>query len=301
MSDQKPIIDADDVPPMIDGHGTGLIPSPPDERDYRAADLLEATAEADRTLTVRPARVRASADLTPRMPPIWNQGGHGACTSSIADAQVYVDKQAYVPSHAAQWAWTKLERGLDNVSKNVGAGVRTAMDVTRSFGVVPDSAYPFAKPNMYTLPSQEVVNQAERNQTIAYFKVDETNRAEILRVMGALRLPIAFGMGCWGGWTNTDATGKIMRRPTAANITGYHLMLMVGFKTLASGIWIRVRNSYGLDFGGWTISGVRHGAGHCWIHLDDLMDHGFDFYVVQSVEGDIVAGTNVPVQSFHNG
>ena len=296
MGDRESTIETDDDAPIIDGHGTGLIPSPPDERDFKAADLLEATAGATRAVRAR----AKTANLAPRFPPIWDQGGHGACTSSIADAQTYVDKQTHVPSHAAQWAWTKLERGLDNVARNVGAGVRTAMDVTRTYGVVPDATYPFVEPNMYTVPSQAIAAQAEKNQTIAYFKVDETNRAEILRVMGTLRLPIAFGVGCWNGWTNTDDAGRIMRRPENPQITGYHLMLMAGFKTLASGVWVKVRNSYGLDFGGWTVNGSRYGAGYCWYHLDDLMQYGFDFYVVQSVEGDIVAGTNDPVASFRN-
>ena len=296
MSDQEPPIDAD--APIIDGHGTGLIPSMPDERDFKAADLLGATDEASRIMTTRPIRQRATTDLAPRMPPIWDQGGHGACTSSIADAQTYVDKQTHVPSHAAQWAWTKLDRGVDNVAKNVGAGVRTAMDVTRVRGVAPDAVYPFVKPNMYTVPPPSVDATAAENQTIVYFKVETTDRAEILRVMGALRLPIAFGMGCWGGWTNTDDAGRVMRRPTDASITGYHLMLMVGFKSLASGVWVKVRNSYGTGFGGWTAGAVRYGAGHCWIHLDDLMEFGFDFYVVQSTEGGLVTGTNVPVADF---
>ena len=298
MSDNDPTIDADDDAPVIDGHGTGLIPSPPDPRDFKAADLLDATDETHRLDASRVIRQRATTDLSPRFPPIWDQGGHGACTSSIADAQTYVDKKTHVPSHAAQWAWTKLDRGIDNVTKNVGAGIRTAMDVTRARGVARDGEYPFVKPNMYQVPPASVERAAETNQTIAYFKVDSTNQAEILRVMGALRLPIAFGVGCWSGWTNTDDAGKIMRRPENPQITGYHLMLMAGFKTLASGVWVKVRNSYGLNFGGWTVNGVRHGAGYCWYHLDDLMAHGFDFYVVQSTEGDIVTGTNVPVASF---
>jgi len=295
VSDYEPIADSDGTAPIIDGYGTGLLPSPPDPRDFMAADLLAATAEATRTI-----RTRASSDLASRMPPIWNQSIHGACTSSVTDAQVYVDKQTHTPSHAAQWAWTKLERGLENVAKNVGAGIRTAMDITRSHGVVPDTVYPFVKPNMYMVPSPEIKTQAEKNQTIAYFKVEMTDRAEILRVLGSLRLPIAFGMACWSGWTNVDDAGKVMRRPANPEITGYHLMLMAGFKTLASGVWVKVRNSYGLNFGGWTVGGVRYGAGYCWIHLDDLVQYGFDFYVIQSVEGDIVTGTNVPVQSFHS-
>ncbi len=307
MSDNEPTIDTAADAPIIDGHGTGLIPSPPDDRDYLIRDLLAEVGE-DRTIrpTPRPTpapRVisRKTVDLRAKMPPVWSQGGEGACTSSVADCHVYVDKDLGLgmPSHAATWAWTKLRGGAENVAKNVGAGVRDAMLSTRDWGVAPDEMYPFKHPNPRTLPPQRVADAAGGNQSIAFFKLEPRNREELVRTLSVLRLPVAFGLGLWQGWGPRN-TGRIQRRPATPEIIGYHLMVVVGYKTLADGVWLLIRNSWSEGWGGRSYGGVRYDAGHAYMHIDDFLPFAFDCYSIASVEGGMVAGTGVPVESFRN-
>ena len=313
MSDQHD----DKTTAIIDGHGTGLVPSTPDPRDYSAARLLSAINEGRRLRPIPPPRrsirrqpvpiptptpaptpeppdpkpLPLTTDLRAKFPPIWFQGGTNACTSSVADMHVYVDDliDKTVPSHAATWTWTKLRRGPENVEKNVGAGIYDAIASTRDHGVVEDSKYPYVNLNPFRLPPPEVDQEGEKNKTLAYFRLHPLTPELVLNYLGDLRLPLAFGLGLWQGWNPDRTTGYIPRRPADANITGYHLMVAVGFKVLTTGTWLLIRNSWST---GWGV------GGYAWMNLEDFVTHAFDVFAITSVESGNVAGTDVPVGMF---
>ena len=320
MSDRYPnapepddeLTNATIVTPADDGgegleRGTGLVPSPFDPRDFDAEDLILATQDAGVTRSRGMVRTSQTSDLTNRMPPIWNQAGTSACTSSVADMHVYIDDAfpkyedpTRVPSHGAQWAWTKLAGGPHNVAKNVGAGIRDSILVTRDRGVVSEATYPWqgGKAGL-VLPGPNVEREAEANQTLAFFRLDPTDGTQVLRYLSGLRLPIAFGLGLWDGWVPSKE-GVLPRFDSTRKIWGHHLMVVVGHKTLATGVWLKIRNSWGLGWGGRFVAVGQPKAdrGHAWMHLDDFTARCFDPYAITSVERGMVSGTNVTPADF---
>lgn len=295
MPDKPTITQAYDNTNTLGRHGMGAVPDSPDPRDYDYRNV----AAAGR-LQELPDSV-SLLELLPSKP--WNQDWTNACTSFAANLLVAATREKiglpYIePSFMATWYWTKMAMfGPDVAKQNVGASIREAVLSTRREGVAPSHIHPFEPRLLEIPPGPATIQEAEKNQSLYFFRVDDYEKGielEFLYRCLAEGWPVSVALPLYNTFEPDYNTGMVPIPKESDKLEGWHAMAFYGYYLNGRRPYFRCRNSWG-PWGGRHINptGRQIEPGTCRIPIEYVRDHGYDCWSIRAVENGIIAGTGV--------
>lgn len=250
----------------------GCVKDKPDPRDFRFVKSTHWTK-------LEPI------DLRPFCPPVRAQKNIGSCTA-FGSTQLFNFVRR--KNKLVNWTPSPLftyyaTRKLNNLQdQDSGASIRDAIKSTAKDGVAMERYWPYDTSKYTENPPEDVWANAEKHQTLQYFKVDDFDKSIFL---GCLNdgYPFIFGINLYSSFNSfqTVLTG-IVPVPDTENekMIGGHCMMAVGWKKIEQdGLekeFLIVQNSWGTDW-------ADHG--YCYIPLEYIMTNDtFDFWTIRLTE-----------------
>jgi C1A family cysteine protease len=229
-----------------------LLPSQNTERDWTYESALVAGFAA-----AAPAAPPPSVDLRAAWWTIGNQADTGSCVGwgstdgvarymfvkagRLAQADKLSPRFTWMASKETDQATSRPETMLDCA----GTYLKTACDVLKNYGAVPDSVLPFIiSTAMYTGDEDAFFATAAARKISAYFNL-QRNLAN-WKTWLATRGPILVGLNVDQTWDNAASTGGKLDTFKPATVRGGHAVCVVGYRT--DGRFI-IRNSWGTAWG----------------------------------------------------
>lgn len=212
-----------------------LIFDTPDNRDF--------------PLHLTSKKLPTKVDLRPYMPPVFDQGHLGSCTSQALAGM----RQYYALKHGDATALSRLyiywhERELEGtIYEDSGAMLRDGMKVLQKLGVCPEVDYPYDISRFTEKPSAKAEADAAQYKIKSYHRVRTLHE---LKTCLAHNLPIAIGIKVYESFESKEvAKTGIVPIPDIETeaFLGGHALLVVGYDD-EKGHFI-VRNSWGDKWG----------------------------------------------------
>jgi C1A family cysteine protease len=248
-------------------HSFGWVPDLPDHRDHTFA-------AARRILRALPPR----ADLTSKMPVVYDQGQIGSCTANAIAAAVQFDRirqgsEGFVPSRLFVYY---NERVMEHTThSDAGAMIRDGIKSVAKQGDCRETTWPYAQSNLFKKPSVKAYKEALLYQALEYQRVDRT----LGQMKGCLAegFPFVFGITVYTGFMSgtTAKNGAVGMPQKGETVEGGHAMLMIGYDDTAKRFIFR--NSWGTGWG-------KKGYGtipYAYLTDGNLAD---DFWTIRVVE-----------------
>lgn len=239
----------------------GWVKDRPDERD-----LCYAKAQPHYSFP-------ASVDLRDNMPPIWDQGQLGSCTSfGIARSLQYAQNKAglpsFEPSHLFIYYNERWEEGT--ISQDSGAAIRDGIKSCNVYGFAPESLWPYDINKFTEKPPQTAYDAATKDRIHFYASIDNSN---INNVKLALvhQYPVVFGFTVYQNFEDYQA-GQVLTLPTNLDPLGGHCTCIAGYDDGKNAFL--VANSWGTSWGD---------GGYFWISYDYIANTEAcsDFWVIR--------------------
>ena len=250
----------------------GCIKDSPDPRDFK---FLKSTHWTE----MSPIDLRVSCPL------VRSQGYIGSCTA-FASTQLFdfVRKKNnlinWKPSPLFTYYATRKFANLQD--QDSGASVREALKSTARDGVAMERHWPYDMAKYRENPPEEAWINAEKHQTLEYFRVDDFDKSAFL---GCLNdgYPFVFGIYLYSSFNSFQTVlSGIVPNPDKENEKriGGHCMMAVGWKRIEQeGVekeFLIVQNSWGDT---WADKGF------CYIPMEYIMSNdAFDFWTIRLTE-----------------
>ena len=221
--------------------GTGWKRDSIDNRDYRFVSKLD-------------SEELTPIDLRPSCPSVFDQGNLGSCTACATTTMVQFVRRKqnlvdWAPSPLFTYYTTrKIEK---TVKQDSGATVRNALKSTVKYGTVNEQVWPYNIVKFKVNPPPNVYIQAELNQTLQYFRLNNTDLSEVKQCL-AEGFPFTFGIFLYESFdTDTVTSTGIVPKPNRKRelVLGGHCMLAVGWELINDVPYIIVQNSWGVNWG----------------------------------------------------
>ncbi|HEY2896575.1 MAG TPA: C1 family peptidase, partial [Gemmatimonadaceae bacterium] len=199
----------------------GWVPDLPDQRDFTFR-------VPRRTAVALPPRM----DLRPQMPPVYDQGQLGSCTSNAIGGafEFELRKQHepdFIPSRLFIYFNERvIERTVDTDS---GAQLRDGMKTLAKQGVCPETLWPYVISEFATAPTAECYAEAKKHLGVTYMRVEQ----DVAQMRGcvAAGFPFIFGFTVYESF-ESDAvarTGTVPMPEGDERTLGGHAMCVVGY------------------------------------------------------------------------
>jgi C1A family cysteine protease len=216
----------------------GWIPDKKDNRDFRFS--------SKKTLAEMPLKI----DLTPNMPPVYDQGQLGSCTANaIAGAFEFLlpkeKKEDFTPSRLFIYYNERAKEGT--VNEDAGAMLRDGIKVCAKMGVCKELTWPYIIEQFTVQPTDACYAEALDHQVLKYERLsnDLTGMKQCL----ASGYPFVFGFTVYESFESTQvAKDGIVPMPGINDqALGGHAVLAVGYDDTTRRFM--VRNSWGDAWG----------------------------------------------------
>jgi C1A family cysteine protease len=250
----------------------GCVKDQPDPRDFK---FLKTTHWTE----------LSPIDLRPFCPPVRSQSYIGSCTAfSATQLFDFVRKKNklvnWKPSPLFTYYATRKFANLQD--QDSGASVREALKSTARDGVTMERYWPYDIGKYRENPPEEAWINAEKHQTLEYFRVDDFDKSVFL---GCLNdgYPFIFGIYLYSSFNSFQTVlSGIVPMPDLQNEKriGGHCMMAVGWKKIEQeGVekeYLIVQNSWGDT---WADKGF------CYIPMEYVMSNDtFDFWTIRLTE-----------------
>ena len=218
----------------------GWIKDKPDPRDKKFKIVV-------------PHDLPKSVDLRDLMPPIYDQGELGSCTSnSIAAAYQYEmrkqNKQDFIPSRLFIYYNEREMEGT--INEDAGAEIRNGIkSLTReNYGVCPETMWPYIIKKFKDKPTEDCYRVALDNQIIEYLRITPHNLYDIKHCLSE-GYPVIYGFLVFSSFMspNVTETGIAPIPKPGEESEGGHAVLCVGYNDDTQRLI--VRNSWGISWG----------------------------------------------------
>ena len=217
----------------------GWKPDLPDQRDFQYA-------VAKPTLAKLPKKI----DLTPKCPPVYDQGQLGSCTGNAIAAAFQFEM---LKQHVAAFIPSRLfiyynERSIENtINVDNGAQIRDGIKSIAKLGVCPETMWPYITSEFTHKPYAECYANAMQHRAIKFQRVVR----DIEQMKGCLAEgnPFVVGFTVYNSFESSEmATTGILEMPKKGEaMVGGHAVLVVGYDD--SSKRFIVRNSWGANWG----------------------------------------------------
>jgi C1A family cysteine protease len=254
----------------MENHRFGWTPDTPDQRDF----LFRVPRRFQDT-----AKLPDAVDLTPAMPPVYDQGNLGSCTANaIGAAYEYLSmKQGddFMPSRLFIYYNERVIEG--SVESDSGAMIRDGVKSVAKQGVADEKTWPYLISKFDRKPPPTAYTEAKAEKLTLYqrvFGIEPRNINELRSVLAG-GLPVVFGFSVYESFeTATVAkTGKVPMPKAGEKMLGGHAVLAVGYNHPAKRIICR--NSWGA---GWGLAGYFT-LPYAYLTRPDLSD---DFWQMEA-------------------
>jgi len=219
----------------------GWRPSKPDARDLHFTPRL--------TKLDLPVKV----DLTPLMPPVYDQGDLGSCTAnSIGAAYEYDEikqgkKDRYTPSRLFIYYNERMIEGT--INSDAGAELRDGIKVVAKYGTCGEWRWPYNPAKFAKKPPTSCYTVGKSHTALQYHAVDNTS---LIAMKNALNdgFPIIGGFTVYDSFMSEQVAkdGNVpMPNFSKEKVQGGHAILVVGYNDAMQRFI--VRNSWGASWG----------------------------------------------------
>jgi C1A family cysteine protease len=205
-------------------------------------------------------------DLSPTMPPVFDQGSLGACTShAVISAHMFLQRQRNVLSRL--FLYWNSRRIIGTTQWDSGAYIRDAMKSIAKEGSCRETRWPYVPRKFTVKPPSLQYREALSHQAIAYHRIPRS----LVALEGCLAegFPFVFGFSVY---ENFDHTGPMPK----GSLVGGHAVLAVGYDNIAGRF--KILNSWGSSWGNRGYFTLPHE----YLLDPDLSD---DFWTMRRVEG----------------
>jgi C1A family cysteine protease len=186
-------------------------------------------------------------DLRSKMPPVYDQGAIGSCTSmGLGAAYSFVNGNTFAPSKLFIYY---CERFLEHtVSSDSGALIHDGIRSLQTYGVCPESQWPYDISKFTVKPPTSCYQTALKHKAVTVHNIQQ----DITSIKTALAsgFPIVVGISVYSSFeSNETAASGIVNMPDINNeeLLGGHCVLVCGYDN-SRRVWI-MRNSWGVDWG----------------------------------------------------
>jgi hypothetical protein len=269
---------------LFDGqHGMGLIPNPPDPRDYLVASSPDAILpETLRHEIVSAPDLSRSFGVKARdLPPIWDQDGVGACAAYATDRLVCHARKRqglpYVePSHLFTYYNARALYGHEAELHDTGSAPSLCLESARKYGIAPATDWPFDRRKVVVKPSDAAYVDAELHQALSTWMIPD---GDVAAVQASLMdgWPVMVGLPLFENF-GTDEKGLVPG--PKGSIRGYHEVTIRGWRPWWGGC-LATDNQ-------WTTAWGKRGR--CFLPVSYVAEHGFAFGTVRAVENVAMPG-----------
>jgi C1A family cysteine protease len=215
----------------------GWRPDKPDRRDRR---------RIRRFGVALPAYV----DLTPQMPPVYDQGNLGSCTgNAIAAAIEYARRRQgladFVPSRLFIYYNERVIEGTTD--SDAGAEIRDGIKSVVNLGACSETDWPYDIAKFATKPTDQCYVDARKDLVTRYARVDQT--LDGLRECLTAGFPVVFGFTVYESFESelVAQSGVVPMPAPGESVLGGHAVLAVGYDDDHQ--MFIVRNSWGPAWG----------------------------------------------------
>jgi len=214
----------------------GMIPSPPDERDYTLAKAISYSASpiVERMVSYIPEPV--------------NQGEFGVCAAvtlaGVLEAVEYKQRGVRIPISIKYLYGNRADRDY----QGEGMMPRELLQMATKFGAVRDylltglSDYPTAKASITPALDGEGIP----NRPFGYVRLRTIQ--EVNDYMAKYDLPIFFGAYVTNSFVNNVPSSGVVP-PAYGNILGGHAMVCAGIRNISNKWYLVLQNSWGTAWG----------------------------------------------------
>lgn len=244
-------------------HGYGRIRDLGDFRDHKFSMLQGLT-------------LPSLVDLRNQDSPIEDQGQLGSCTSFAAGAAFRFDmrKQGlsdFVPSHLFEYY---NSRSRNQKSVDSGATIRGAIKAINTYGLCPESEWPYDISKFASKPPTQSYKDALQDRAIKYQAIAQN--ITVMKNCLAQGLPFVIGISVYQSFESQIVanTGMVPLPKNSERLLGGHALMVCGYRD--SNLTFIVRNSWGSGFGD---------GGYIYLPYAYLLDSGLssDFWCIQTV------------------
>lgn len=198
-----------------------------------------------------PVPLPDSIDLSPKFPPVYDQGQLGSCTANaIAGAYEYglikQGKTDFMPSRLFIYFNERSYEGT--IKYDSGASIRDGIKSLNKIGVCNETIWPYDINMFSTQPSNECFVEALKDIISLYESIDNTNLYMIQQCL-AKEIPMPFGFSVYESFESeeTAATGIVSMPDGSERLLGGHGVVIVGYNNSVKRF--KVRNSWGKNWG----------------------------------------------------
>jgi C1A family cysteine protease len=208
-------------------------------------------------------------DLTPKMPPVYDQGQVGSCVGNGVTAVVHFI-QPFLPQPSRLFTYYNARIPENDTDQDGGAQICDGVQGVVTYGVIPETEWPYDPTQVTVQPNLQCYTDAKKDLVTNYFALN--NDQDIKQCLFA-GFPVVFGMTVYESFESDEvASTGIVPMPTSNEQSiGGHCMVIVGYDD-ANQQWI-VRNSWGTSWGQ---------AGYCRIPYGYIDQFASDFWTVRA-------------------
>jgi len=178
---------------------------------------------------------------------------------------------------------TRAEYG--NVLEDNGMFLRDGLKSLAKFGVCSEKLWPYNSSQVFTQPTVECYNDAEKRKIVKYQRI--LSIYYITQVLNNNK-PVVFGMEIYENFMNLNERISTVTFPSRKEKSiGGHGMCMVGYD-LKNKLFL-AKNSFGSNWGA---------GGYCWIPFDYIRQEAYDIWTfdVPNQPGDLnVLSETLPI------
>jgi C1A family cysteine protease len=230
----------------------GWRPDKPDIRDFRLSVPVPVNVFTNVAVSLPSA-----VDLRPGMPPVYEQGQLGSCTSNAIAAAIEYDRKKqglpdFVPSRLFIYYNERVIEGT--ISEDAGAELRDGIKSVVAQGVCAESDWPYDTSRFNVAPPQQCYNDAHKDVVVKYQRLYQ-NLGD-MRACLANGFPFVVGFSVYESFENEQVaqTGIVPIPSGNEQLLGGHAVLVAGYDNDRQSFL--VRNSWGPGWGE---------GGHCWM------------------------------------
>src|SRR4051812_25357480 len=216
------------------------IPDPKDPRDF---SYLRSPVKS------LPSRV----DLSPRCPPVEDQGAMGSCTANALVGNLeYLELKESQDSQKSLIDLSRLfvyynervELGVTDEDK--GANLRTGIKTLHKLGVCSENTWPYQQALLFEQPNAKAYAEAAQRCISKYERLQDLNDFKDCLAGG---FPFVFGFVVFESFETKEVaqTGRVPLPKRGENILGGHAVMAVGYNE-EKRVFL-LRNSWGPHWG----------------------------------------------------
>ncbi len=219
--------------------------------------------------------VLGSADLTDKLPPVFDQGQLGSCVANATSAAVIAESTdktllsrlfLYFNARTAGYSGKDLWWAINH---DMGATIRNGLKSVVKDGSIPETEWPYDITTFANPPSDQMIADAKKDLVTKYYYVPQDSMSIKCALLEGY--PIVFGISVYESFEQvTD--GNIPMPQVDEKLLGGHAILLVGFDNHTQKF--KFRNSWGSGWGQ---------GGYGYLPYDYVLNSGLssDFWIVE--------------------